>query len=53
MAIKRYSITFLLLALAITLYVVGAVFAATALLVLGMVAEMAFWVRLFGRKRRD
>lgn len=50
MAIRRYSITLLLLILAITLYVLGAVLPATALLILGMLAEIAFWTRLFTRK---
>ena len=50
---KRHFITFLFLALAIVLYILGAAGPATGLLILGVVAEIVFWFRLFvgGKKR--
>ncbi len=49
---KRHIITFMFLALAIALYSVGAAGPATGLLVLGVIAEGAFWFRLFGGRRK-
>ena len=51
---KRHAITFAFLALAIVLYTLGAAGPATGLLILGVLAEGAFWFRLFrgGRKER-
>jgi hypothetical protein len=49
---KRHIITFLFLALAITLYGIGAAGPATGLLVLGVLAEGTFWYRLFGGRKR-
>ena len=50
---KRHIVTFLFLALAIVFYTLGAVGPATGLLVLGVLAEGAFWYRLFWGGRRD
>ncbi len=46
---QRHLITLLCLAVAIALYIAGAVLPAAGLLILGIVAECVFWVRLFGR----
>lgn len=46
-------ITLLFLVLALTLYYAGMALPATILLVLGGIAEMAFWVRLFSGSSRD
>ncbi len=46
---KKHSVTFLLLGAALILYAVGLVLPATVLLVLGVLAEGMFWVRLFER----
>ena len=46
-----YTVLFLLAAM--VLYAAGAILPATGLIVLGILAEMTFWVRLFrGRRRR-
>jgi hypothetical protein len=50
--VKRHLITTGFLVLAIACYAVGAAGPATALIVLGILAEGAFWSRLFGRGRR-
>ncbi len=47
---QRHLITLLCLAIAIALYVAGATLAATGLLILGMLAECIFWLRLFRGK---
>ncbi len=46
---KKHLITFLFLVAAIALYAVGFALPATAFLVLGLVAEGTFWVRLLRR----
>jgi hypothetical protein len=48
---KRHTVTFIFLLLALALYAVGAAVPATALLVLGGVAELMFWSRLFSSKK--
>jgi len=49
----RHIITFLFLALALTLYGIGAAGPATGLLVLGVIAEGTFWYRLFGGRKNE
>ncbi len=49
---KRHLITFLFLVLAITLYSAGAAGPATFLLLLGVLAEAAFWLRISGKDKR-
>ena len=49
---KRHLITFLFLVLAIALYAAGAAGPATILLILGVVAEAVFWLRLTGKDKR-
>jgi len=49
---KRHLITFLILALAIALYSAGAAAPATFLLILGVVAEGVFWLRVSGKDKR-
>ncbi len=44
--LRRHGLTLFFLALALVLYVLGAVLPATLLLVLGGIAELVFWVRL-------
>ncbi|MCZ6560894.1 MAG: hypothetical protein O6931_08415 [Gammaproteobacteria bacterium] len=46
---KKHLVTFLFLVAAIALYAVGFALAATAFVVLGMLAEGTFWVRLLRR----
>ncbi len=46
---KRHFITFLFLALAIVFYALGAAGPGTFLLLLGMLAEATFWIRISGR----
>lgn len=48
---KRHFVTFLFLLLAIVFYSLGAVGPGTALLVLGGLAEITFWIRLFGKDK--
>ena len=48
---KRHAITVIFLLLALILYAVGAAVPATALLVLGAVAELIFWSRIFTSKK--
>lgn len=48
---KRHLITFLFLVLAIALYAAGAAGPATFLLILGVVAEAVFWLRLAGKDK--
>ena len=43
---KRHFITFLFLVLAVVFYSVGAAGPATFLLLLGMLAEATFWIRI-------
>jgi len=50
---KRHGITFLFLILAITFYILGATGPATILLAFGVLAEAAFWIRVFGPDRRE
>lgn len=51
---KRHLVTFAFLFLAIVLYTLGAAGPATGLLILGVLAEGTFWIRLMrdGRKQR-
>jgi hypothetical protein len=49
---KGHLITLGLLACAICLYILGLALPATALVILGMLAELAFWLRLFHAKRK-
>ena len=49
---KRHLITFLFLLLAIALYSAGAAVPATLLLILGVVAEGVFWLRVSGKDKR-
>ena len=49
---KRHLITFLFLVLAIMLYFAGAAGPATILLILGVVVEAVFWLRVFGKDKR-
>ena len=50
---KRHLITIGFLILAIACYAIGAAGPATALIILGILAEGTFWFRLFsGSKRR-
>ena len=51
-AMKRHLITFLFLVLAIALYAAGAAGPATFLLILGVIAEAVFWLRLSGKDKR-
>ncbi len=51
-AMKRHLVTFLFLVLAMALYAAGAAGPATFLLILGVVAEAIFWLRVFGKNRR-
>jgi hypothetical protein len=50
--LKRHIITVLFLALALVLYTLGAAGPATGLLLLGVLAEAAFWFRLVGGRRK-
>ena len=49
--IKRHFVTFLCLVLAIVFYSLGAAMPGTFLLLLGVLAEAAFWIRIFGRSK--
>ena len=49
---KRHVITFAFLVLAIALYSVGAAGPATGLLVLGVLAEGIFWLRVLRGSRK-
>lgn len=49
---KRHLITFLFLLLALALYSAGAAAPATFLLILGVVAEGIFWLRVSGKDKR-
>ena len=48
LSMKRHFITFLFLVLAIVLYSIGAAGPGTFLLLLGVLAEATFWVRVWG-----
>jgi hypothetical protein len=50
---NRHLVTILVLVAAVALYAIGLIFPATVLVLLGAIAEMTFWVRLFrgGRKK--
>ncbi len=50
---KRHLTTILFLMLAITCYALGAAGPGTGLLVLGVLAEITFWFRVFGKARRQ
>lgn len=49
---KRGLITVLFLIGAVALYVMGQVYAATGLFIVGGCLELVFWIRLFGGFRR-
>jgi len=49
--LKRHFITFLFLLLAIVFYSLGAAGPGTFLLLLGVLAEATFWIRLFGKNK--
>ena len=49
---RKHLYTLLFLLLAIVLYVLGMALPATILLLLGMLAEAVFWVRLFKTRWR-
>jgi Flp pilus assembly protein TadB len=49
---KDHLVTFLFLLAAFVLYFFGLALPAALLVLLGMLAEMVFWVRLFRRGRR-
>ncbi len=49
---KRHFVTFLFLLLAVVFYSLGAVGPGTLLLILGGLAEITFWIRLFGKDKR-
>lgn len=49
---RRHAITLALLLLAVMFYAIGLAMPATVLIVLGLVAEGAFWLRLVGRRRK-
>ncbi len=49
---KRHLITILFLVLALTLYSAGAAGPATTLLILGVVAEAVFWLRVSGKDKQ-
>jgi len=51
---NRHLVTILFLVAAVALYAIGLIFPATVLVLLGGIAEMTFWVRLFrGGKRKS
>ncbi len=50
---KNHFYTFMFLIAAVVLYAVGMVLPATGLFILGMFAELTFWVRMFGGNRRN
>jgi len=50
-AMNKRLITPLIFVLAAVLYFIGFVFTATISLVLGLIAEMVFWVRFFRRNK--
>ena len=50
-AVKRHFITFLFLVLAIVFYALGAAGPGTFLLILGVLAEATFWLRIFGKSK--
>ena len=49
--LKRHIITIALLFLAIAFYVAGAARPGMIFLVLGVLAEITFWFRVFGKRR--
>ena len=49
---KDHLVTFLFLLAALALYFLGLALPAALLVLLGMLAEMVFWVRLFSRRYR-
>jgi hypothetical protein len=51
LSFKRHFVTFLCLVLAIVFYSLGAAMPGTFLLLLGVLAEAAFWIRIFGRSK--
>jgi len=50
---NRHLLTFLFLLLAMALYFIGMALPAAIFMLLGMLAELVFWVRLLGRNRSD
>lgn len=49
---KRHLVTFLFLVVAIACYAIGAAGPATALLILGVLAEATFWFRVYRGNRK-
>jgi len=49
---KKHIITFLFLIIAIVFYSLGAVGPGTAFLVIGALAELTFWIRIFRKDRK-
>ena len=47
---RKHLVTFGLLVIALALYAAGLVLPGTIFIVLGLVAEFAFWVRLLRRR---
>jgi hypothetical protein len=50
--LKKHIITFLFLIIAIVFYSLGAVGPGTAFLVIGALAELTFWFRIFRKDRK-
>ena len=50
---RRHLVTALFLLLAVVLYLAGMVLPAALLLVLGLLAETVFWLRLLRRPGKD
>jgi hypothetical protein len=50
--VNRHLVTLLLLAGAVVCYAAGLALPATGLIVLGVVAELAFWIRLLRPRNR-
>jgi hypothetical protein len=48
----KHLITVGILLLALILYTLGAILPASILILLGIVAELTFWFRVFGRFRK-
>ena len=50
---KRHFVTFLFLLLAIGFYALGAAGPGTIFLILGALAELTFWLRLIGGRKKQ
>jgi len=51
--VSKHAVTFLFLVAAIAFYAIGFALPATVLLILGMLAEVTFWLRLLRGTTRD